>query len=101
MCCIILLKSVTVIDKNAQTEYLNNFISRCNFVASWDHQVSKKEFTYANMPLNHLSCIDHIIMTNNIFDCISDNFVLHDPCNPPIIILYSCLSLSRISIILL
>ena len=67
---------------NAQTECLNNVISRCNFVASWDHQVSKKEFTYANMPLNHFSCIDHIIMTNNIYDCISDNFVLHDPCNP-------------------
>ena len=28
---------------NAQTECcINNFISRCNFVASWDHQVSKK-----------------------------------------------------------
>ena len=67
---------------NAQTECLNNFSSRCNFVASWDHQASKKEFTYANMPLTHFSCIDHIIMTNNIYDCISDNFVLHDPCNP-------------------
>ena len=21
-------------------------------------------------------------MTNNIYDCISDNFVLNDPCNP-------------------
>ena len=67
---------------NAQTECLNNCISRCNFVASWDHQVSKKEFTYTNMSLNHVSCIDHIIMTNNIYDCISDNFVLNDPCNP-------------------
>ena len=27
---------------NAQTECLNNCISRCNFDASWDHQVSKK-----------------------------------------------------------
>ena len=51
---------------NAQTECLNNFISR---------QVSEKEFKYANMSLNQLSCIDHIIMTNNIYDCISDNFV--------------------------
>ena len=34
------------------------------------------------MSLNHFSCIDHIIMTNNIYDCISDNFVLNDPCNP-------------------
>ena len=69
---------------NAQTKCLNNFISHCNFVVSWDHQVSEKEFTYANMSLNQFSCIDHIIMTNNIYDCTSDNFFLNDRCYPSI-----------------
>ena len=67
---------------NAQTECLNNFIERNNLVVSWNHPVSKKDHTYTNFSLNHFSCIDHIITTHNIYDCILDNYVLSAACNP-------------------
>ena len=66
---------------NAQTEFFKEFIFRNNFAVSWDHSLSKKDFTYVNMSLNHFSCIDHIIMSKNVFTYITDNFVLSDPCN--------------------
>ena len=67
---------------NAQTECLNNFIERNNLVVSWNHPVSKKDHTYTNFSLNQFSCIDHIITTHNIYDCILDNYVLSAACNP-------------------
>ena len=48
---------------------------------SWDHSLSKKDFTYVNMSLSPFSCIDHIIMSKNVFNYITDNFVSSDPCN--------------------
>ena len=32
--------------------------------------------------MNHFSCIDHIIITHNIYDCILDKYVLSAACNP-------------------
>ena len=66
---------------NAQTEFLKEFIFRSNFAVSWDHSRSKKDFTYVNIPLNFFSCIDHIVMSKNVFNYITDNFVLSDQCN--------------------
>ena len=41
---------VLLIDRsNAQTEFLKEFIFRNNFDVSWDHSLSKKDFTYVNM----------------------------------------------------
>lgn len=67
---------------NAQTECLNNFIVRNNLCVSWNHTLAKKDFTYTNFSLNHFSCIDHIILTENLFDTIEQNYVLCEPCNP-------------------
>ena len=44
--------------------------------------ISKKESTYTNYTLDHFSCIDHIITTQNIFDCIVSNYIISEPCNP-------------------
>ncbi len=67
---------------NAQTECLTNFIARNNLDISWNNSVSRKDFTYSNFSLNHFSCIDHIITTKNLFNCILDNYVINEPCNP-------------------
>ena len=32
--------------------------------------------------MNHFSCIDHIITTHNIYDCILDHYILSAVCNP-------------------
>ena len=41
---------------NEQTEFLKEFIFRNNFALSWDHSLSKKDFTYVNMSLNQIQC---------------------------------------------
>ena len=80
--------------KNAQTECLNNFITRNDLTPSWDNLVSKKDFTYSNLALNQFSCIDHIITTRNIFNCIRENYVINEPCNPSTHnIVYLCISI--------
>ena len=66
---------------NAQTECLNNFMSRNNLFSSWNHSVSKKDFTYTNLSLNHFSCIDHCITSQNIVDNIVENGVIYEPTN--------------------
>ena len=67
---------------NCQTECLNNFNSRNKLCVSWNHPISKKESNYTNYTLNHFSCIDHIITTQNIFDCIVSNYIISELWNP-------------------
>ena len=67
---------------NAQAKYLCDFISRNNFVNSWDHVLSQCEYTYVNHALGHKSIIDHFIVTRNIFDVIEANYVINEPTNP-------------------
>ena len=47
---------------NGKTECLNSFITRNNVCISWNHPVSKKDFTYTNVSLNQFSCIDHYLL---------------------------------------
>ena len=81
---------------NAQTECLTSFMERNNLTLSWNNPVSKKEFTYTNLALNHFSCIDHFITTHNIFDCIIDNVVIYDAQNSSSQnIVYFCIGVSN------
>ena len=41
-----------------------------------------RDHTYVNMDLSHFSCIDHFIVSKNMFDCIINNFVVYNICNP-------------------
>ena len=70
------------IRNNAETTCLSNFTDWNHFVLSWDHPLSRKDNTYSNLSLNHFSCIDHFIVTNNIFDCITANMVISEVTNP-------------------
>ena len=47
-----------------------------------DSSYSVADFTYTNFSLNHMSCIDHFIVTENVFDSIVSNNVIVDPTNP-------------------
>ena len=67
---------------NAQTQCLNDFVSRNNLAVSWDHENSVRDLTYVNTDLSHFSCIDHFIVSKNRFDCNINNCVVYDICNP-------------------
>ena len=63
---------------NAQSRHLSEFNSRNYLLLSWDHVLSEKDFTYVNHSLSHKSCIDHFILSNNVYDHIVDNSVIFD-----------------------
>ena len=52
---------------NAQTTYLSDCIHRYKLTCPWGHNNSKPDFT-SNIALNHKSCIDHPIVTKNVYD---------------------------------
>ena len=66
---------------NVQAKYVCDFISRNNYVNSWDHVLSQCEYTYVSHVLGHTSIIDNFIVTRNIFDVIEAN-VKNEPINP-------------------
>ena len=67
---------------NAQTQHLLEFITRNNLKVCWDNPNAVKDYTYMNFSLSHFSCIDHFIVSSNIFDSISSSSVLTDCANP-------------------
>ena len=66
---------------NAQSRHLSDYISRNDLSLSWDHVLSEKDFTYVNHSLSHKLCIDHFILSNNVYDYIVDNSVIFDSRN--------------------
>ena len=66
---------------NAQSRHLFDFISRNDLLLSWDHVLSETDFTYVNHSLSHKSCIDHFILSNNVYDHIVDNSVIFNSLN--------------------
>ena len=61
---------------------LNDFVSRNNLAVSWDHENFVRDLTYVKTDLSNFSCIDRFIVSKNMIDCIINNFVVHDICNP-------------------
>ncbi len=66
---------------NAQTKYLKDFIIRNHLCNGWDHSKSVIDFTYNNLHLNHMSCIDHFIVTKNLFQSFTNMYILHESIN--------------------
>ena len=52
---------------NAQTTHLSDFIHRNNLTCTWGHCNSGPDFTYNKFALNHKSCIDHFIVSRNVY----------------------------------
>ena len=66
---------------NTQTTHLSDFMHRNNLTCTWGHSNSKPDFTYNNLTLNHNLCIDHFIVSRNVYDNIHLNHVICDPTN--------------------
>ncbi len=66
---------------NAHYMYLTDFITRNQFKVCWDNPLVTKEHTYDNHALGHRSCIDHFIVSTNIFSAITESRVHHDVSN--------------------
>ena len=58
------------------TEYLNGFMSRNNLMCVWNHPSSTVNDTYVNLDLNHRSCIDHFLVSMNIFHAVLRSYVV-------------------------
>ena len=67
---------------NAQTQCLCDFMDLNKLAVPWDHNIANKEDTYCNFVLNHFSCIDHFIVSNNVFKSLCSHDVLLDVINP-------------------
>ena len=49
--------------RNVQTRCLKEFIERNCLKVTWESSAAVKDYTYTNLGLNHVSCIDHFIVT--------------------------------------
>jgi len=67
---------------NCQTRCLSEFMKRHNFRSGWDIPSAVWDYTYDNLALNHRSCIDHFIVSMNVFDIANVNQVIRDVTNP-------------------
>ena len=54
--------------KSSQVNCLNDFIERKSLKVLWNHRNSSKDYTYTIYALGHKSCIDHILMSGNIYE---------------------------------
>ena len=83
---------------NAHTEYLNGFMSRNNLMCVWNHPSSTVNDTYVNLDLNHRSCIDHFLVSMNIFHAVLRSYVVepvdnHSHHHPGYIAISPCMPL--------
>ena len=53
---------------NFQTKTTNEFLDRNELCVTWNHPLANKSNTYVNHNLNHESCIDHIVVSSNMFN---------------------------------
>ena len=67
--------------ESAQTFEPKQFIERNRLNLTWNHSKAKVENTYFNLALDHYSCIDHFVVSNNVFDSIICHYVVHNAFN--------------------
>ena len=53
-----------------------------NLKCVWVRPSAVPSNTYVNHELNHESCIDHFLVTNNIFNCVINSLVQVSSLNP-------------------
>ena len=66
----------------AQTVCFNNFIETHSLKLSWNHISAKASATYVSDINDSSSLIDHFLVSNNVFDKITECFVNTCPLNP-------------------
>ncbi len=66
---------------NAQMKQLKELIEHAYLIAARVNNNTVRDYTYINHDLNHRSCIDHFIVSQNVFDVMSSSFVNHSSIN--------------------
>ena len=66
---------------NVQTQSLIDFTERNDLRVGWHSRHASPSNTYVNVHLNHVSCIDHFIMNERLFDSIAEMTTYLDPLN--------------------
>lgn len=66
---------------NIQSLTLNQFIERNDLMIGWNSMRAKRDATYVNTDLNHLSTIDHVVVNENLFNSMNDMRVASDVMN--------------------
>ena len=67
---------------NSHTRSLTNFMQRNCLKCVWNHVNVVQDSTYVNLDLNQESCIDHYILTHNLYECVLSSFVYDSSLNP-------------------
>ena len=52
---------------NCETKTMRDFVDRNELRVTWEHPSAQRANTYVNHNLNHESCIDHIVVSSNVF----------------------------------
>ena len=50
-----------------QTRFMTAFMERNDLRLSWHHPMANKSNTYVNHNLHHESCIDHFVVSSNVY----------------------------------
>ena len=68
--------------QNAQTTCFKEFILRTGLKLCWDHPLADKQPTYVSQMNGASSCIDHFLLSSNLFNGIVECKVDDGPLNP-------------------
>ena len=68
--------------QTAQTVCFNNFIDRNGLTLGWQHANARAGDTYVSDINNATSCIDHFVLSSNLFESITACNVNTNPLNP-------------------
>ena len=67
---------------NFHSTYLSQFMENVVLYNAWDHPNAKCDNTYLNYDLNHFSCIDHFMLSGNIYSKVAKCSVWDQSINP-------------------
>ena len=65
-----------------QTRFMTAFMERNDLRLSWHHPMANKSNTYVNHNLHHESCIDHFVVSSNVYGNIRQHDVNDTALNP-------------------
>ena len=67
---------------SAQTQCFNSFIERSRLKLCWEHSLADKQDTYYSEMSDATSCVDHFLLSENLFNGINRCYVDDNPLNP-------------------
>ncbi len=68
---------------NAHSNYIADLCSRNNLCFCWHHNNAKQDYTFVTTDMRSKSCIDHFLVSDNVFSDIESVSVIDHVLNPP------------------